>query len=193
MYKRVIVPLDGSDLAEEALPHLQEIASGCRIPEIILVSVTEPLAARVRRQTSTLAVDGHVPTSSRPPTLGNSTFGVVYTPDLSALASMPTGLGKMGKTAFLYLTRVAARLDKAGLKASTAVLVGNPAEEILRFARNQEADLIVIASRGKSGFSRWDLGNVADKIIRGSETPVFVVKPKPGFKETKRKRRGEPS
>ncbi len=192
MYNTVLVPLDGSDLAEEALLHLQEIASGCHIPAIILVSVTEPLAGRVKRRAATLAVEGQIPPVSGQPILGNSVFGVVYTPDLRATPSIPTGLGKMEGTAFRYLTGVARRLEKAGLKASIAVLAGNPAEEILRFSRDQEADLIVIASRGKSGFSRWDLGNVADRIIRGADIPVFIVKPKAGFKETKPKRRGTP-
>ncbi len=192
MYNRVLVPLDGSNLAEEALPHLQEIASGCHIAEIILVSVTESLAGRVRRQAPTLAVEGHIPPASGQPILGNSVFGVIHTPDPKAMPNMPAGLGKMERTAFRYLTAVARRLDKAGLKPSVAVLVGNPAEEILRFSEDKKADLIVIASRGKSGISRWDLGNVADKIIRGAEIPVFVVKPKPGFKETKAKRRGTP-
>ena len=191
MYNRVLVPLDGSDLAEEALPHLQEMASGCHIPAIILVSVTEQLEGRVKRRVSTLAVDGHIPPGS-PPILGNSVFGVVYTPDLRATPNMPSSLGKMEGTAFRYLTGVARRLEGAGLKASIAVLVGNPAEEILGFSKDQKADLIVIASRGRSGFSRWDLGNVADKIIRGADMPVFVVKPNPRFKETKPRRRGTP-
>jgi nucleotide-binding universal stress UspA family protein len=86
---------------------------------------------------------------------------------------------------------VANKLEKAGLNAQAAVLVGNPAEEIVRFATEQKADLIVMASRGKSGFSRWDMGNVADKVMRATDIPVFMVKPKPGFKETKPKRRGK--
>ena len=192
MYNRVLVPLDGSDLAEEALPHLQEIASGCHIPAIILVSVTEQLTARVKRRAPTLAIEGHVPPAPAQPILGNSVFGVVYTPDLRATPNMPSSLGKMEGTAFRYLTGVARRLEGAGLKASIAVLAGNPAEEILRFSKDQKADLIVIASRGRSGFSRWDLGNVADKIIRGADMPVFVVKPNPRFKETKPRRRGTP-
>jgi nucleotide-binding universal stress UspA family protein len=48
----------------------------------------------------------------------------------------------------------------------------------------------MIASRGKSGFSRWDLGNIAEKVIRATHTVVILVKPEAGFKETKSKRKG---
>jgi nucleotide-binding universal stress UspA family protein len=73
------------------------------------------------------------------------------------------------------------------------VLVGNPAEEIIRFARDQKADLIVMGSRGKSGLNRWDMGNVADKVMRAADVPVVLVKPSAGFKETKAKRKGKPN
>ena len=49
MYNKVVVPLDGSKLAEAALPHLEEIAKGCSIPEILLVSVTERIKGRIRQ------------------------------------------------------------------------------------------------------------------------------------------------
>jgi nucleotide-binding universal stress UspA family protein len=81
-------------------------------------------------------------------------------------------------------------LEQKGLKAEVNVLVGNPAEEIVRFVEEKGADLIIMASRGSSGFNRWDIGNVADKVIRATQAPVMLVKPGPGFKETKSHRKG---
>lgn len=168
MYKKVLVPLDGSDLAEAVLPHLQEIATGCSIPEILLISVTEPVGGRVSLKaapTQMLALEGHVPPPRGPTSLGSSYTGLLYATDPSAMKSVPTGLGKLAGTALRYLLGVASRLERQGLKASVAVLVGNPAEEIVGFAKKENADLIVMASRGKSGFNRWDMGNVADKVV----------------------------
>ncbi len=194
MYNRVLVPLDGSDLAETALPHLKEIASACKVPEIVLVSVTEGIQGKVSKAAlprEMLASEGHVPPTRGALAVGSSFSGLVYVPDASATATAPATLGRMGKTAFKYLAGVASRLQEDGLKAGVAVLVGNPAEEILKFAREQNVDLIIMASRGKSGFSRWDMGNIADKVVRASESPVLLVKPKAGFKETKPRRRGQ--
>jgi nucleotide-binding universal stress UspA family protein len=84
-------------------------------------------------------------------------------------------------------------LQQKGLRTSVSVLVGKPAEEIVRFAKENEVDLIIMGSRGKSGFSRWDMGNVADKVLRATDIPVVLIKPKRGFKETKAKRTGTPN
>ncbi len=196
MYNKVIVPLDGSDLAEVVLPHVQEIASGCSIPQVWLVSVTEQVSGIVSRQAApveTAALEGHQPGPRGPMRVGSTFAGVVFAEDPAVLKNAPAGLGKMAQTALNYLQKIAKKMEKAGLNTQVAVLVGNPAEEIVRFATEEKADLIVMASRGKTGFNRWDMGNVADKVLRATDIPVFLVKPKPGFKETKPKRRGKAS
>jgi nucleotide-binding universal stress UspA family protein len=162
MYNKVVVPLDGSDLAEVALPHLQAIAAGCSIPQIILVSVTEKMGGKVTMLAmggGAMVEDGHVAPQTGAYPLGSSHTGLVLVADHSTSTDIPTGLGKMASTALKYLDKVASRLEKSGLRVGVAVLVGNPAEEIVRFARDEQADLIVMASRGKSGFNRWDIGN----------------------------------
>lgn len=52
---------------------------------------------------------------------------------------------------------------------------GDPAEEILRYARHHPIDLIVMGTHGRSGFSRRLLGSVADRVLRGAACPVLVV------------------
>ncbi|RLC55307.1 MAG: universal stress protein [Chloroflexi bacterium] len=56
------------------------------------------------------------------------------------------------------------------------VTVGNPASDILDFAQENEADLIVVGSHGRSGLPRFVMGSVAEKVIRDAPCPVFTVK-----------------
>lgn len=189
MYHKVVVPLDGSKLAETALPHLKAVARGCQIPEIILVSVTEPLRGKVsgnqyveqanreRQSLSSIQTD-------------DIYSGMVITPELLKVKDIPVYLGKMAKTAFNYLEKIGKQIEKEDFKVSINVLIGNPAEEIVRFVEDQKVDLIIMASRGTSGFSRWDMGNIAEKVIRAAKVPVLLVKPEPGFVETKPRRKG---
>jgi|WetSurMetagenome_2_1015567.scaffolds.fasta_scaffold297397_2 nucleotide-binding universal stress UspA family protein len=200
MYKKVIVPLDGSKLAEVALPHLEEIAKKFNIPDILLVSVTEEIKGDIPRglvveDASTREFHmAPVPTENFP--LGSTHMGqtgMIFSVNSSHLTPMPTRMGKMAKTASNYLIKVAKDLESKGLNSTIVILTGNPAEEIVRFAKDQNADLIIMGSRGKSGFNRWDMGNIADKVLRATEIPVVLVKPGRGFKETKAKRHGKPS
>lgn len=189
MYKKVVVPLDGSKLAEVALPHLEVIAKGCSIPEILLVSVTEKIKgivpqAQVFETTSSRQRDKTIPP------VGATQTGLIFSTYTTGIQEIPMTLGKMARTAFNYLCKIGDRLEKQGFRTQLNVLMGNPAEEIVRFVEDQGADLIVMASRGKTGFSRWDMGNIAEKVVRATKAPVLIIKPGPDFKETKPKRRG---
>ena len=62
------------------------------------------------------------------------------------------------------------------MKAEGEVVVGHPAEEILRYADEKEVDLILMATHGRSGIKRWALGSVADKVLRSSTIPVWLVR-----------------
>jgi nucleotide-binding universal stress UspA family protein len=53
---------------------------------------------------------------------------------------------------------------------------GKPYVEIVRYAEEEGADMIVISTRGQSGFSRWLLGSVADRVVRGATVPVLLVR-----------------
>jgi len=198
MYNKVIVPLDGSDLAEAVLPHLEEIARGCSIPEIFLVSVTEEVkgdTAKALKAEEISAREYHMPPAKGVTLpLGNSVIGQTgfyYSSPSAHMIPMPSRMGRMAKTAWTYLAKVAKGLEEKGMQTSINILIGNPAEQILNFANEKKVDLIIMASRGKSGFSRWDMGNIAEKVIRATDVTVVLVKPKSGFKETKPRRRGK--
>ena len=68
------------------------------------------------------------------------------------------------------------RARKAGLRVTTLLLDGVPHEQILRAARRSHADLIVLGTHGRSGFSRAFLGSVAERVIRLAPCPVLAVR-----------------
>jgi nucleotide-binding universal stress UspA family protein len=68
-------------------------------------------------------------------------------------------------------------LEGIDAKVDTHTLEGDPASEILNFARKQNVDLIVIGSRGWGGVRSMLLGSVSDRVLHGAHCPVLVVRP----------------
>jgi nucleotide-binding universal stress UspA family protein len=149
MYKKILVPLDGSKLAECVFPHVEELAKGCDTERVILVSVTE-----------------HVQ--------GYRAFEDPSRPLGQQLA--PEAVGKKEKQAQKYLDRIAKAMEAKGIKVDTEVLLGNPAEEIVIYTKHPGCDIIVMSSHGRSGPSRWAHGSVADRVLRASCVPVLMVR-----------------
>jgi len=149
MYKKILVPLDGSKLAECALPHVEELAKGCDTEEVILVSVTE-------------RVKGYRVLEGPSQPLGQRL--------------VPEAFGKKEKQAQRYLDRIAKKMAAKGINVSTEVLLWEPAEAIVGYAKQYGCDLIVMASHGRSGLSRWTHGSIADKVLRASSIPVLMIR-----------------
>src|SRR5262245_46318654 len=80
------------------------------------------------------------------------------------------------KWAAARLARLAARAKAEGIRVSTRLANGDPAREIVRAARIEKAELIVIGTHGRTGFSRLMLGSVAQKVISTARCPVVTVK-----------------
>ncbi|OGO06864.1 MAG: hypothetical protein A2Y92_03835 [Chloroflexi bacterium RBG_13_57_8] len=190
MYKKVVVPLDGSKLAELALPHLEEIARGCNIADILLVSVTEKVQGRIPRGQVFEDYVPESPTAEPLPTIGSAQMGIVYISRAAGVQEIPRTFGKMAKTASAYLCRKAEELEQKGFSVTATVLIGDPAAQIVNYADEQGADLIIMASVGKSKMSRWDMSNIAARVIKDTCVTVLLVKPPDSFKETRPRRRG---
>jgi nucleotide-binding universal stress UspA family protein len=77
-----------------------------------------------------------------------------------------------------YLDELRTRLAADVADVSVALREGQAAEEILRFADEVRASLIVMATRGRGGIGRLMLGSVADKVVRGAHIPVGLVRPR---------------
>ena len=73
-----------------------------------------------------------------------------------------------------HLKDIAASLP--GIKVSCTVERGNPADEIIERAATDKQTLIAMATHGRSGINRWMLGSVAEKVLRGSNNPLFLVR-----------------
>ncbi|HXG61850.1 MAG TPA: universal stress protein [Planctomycetota bacterium] len=75
------------------------------------------------------------------------------------------------------LERAAAQLATRGLGVDIRVRRGDPASEILEACRAERADAVAMATHGRSGLSRWTLGSVTEKVLRGAEVPLLVTPP----------------
>lgn len=64
----------------------------------------------------------------------------------------------------------------SGIEVESVILDGHPADRIIGFAEQEDMDLIVMGTLGRTGLDRFLLGSVAEKIVRHSKTPVMVVK-----------------
>ncbi|MBT8368743.1 MAG: universal stress protein [Deltaproteobacteria bacterium] len=150
MYNKIMVPLDGSDLAECVLPHVEILTSGGEVSDVVLVRVINPLRLPIS-----------VPAQGK--------YGFTEK-DREKLES------NRKKSAETYLAGQVDRLIIPGANLSYEVLEGNPADTLADYATRNEVDLIVIASHGRSGVSRWVMGSVADRIVQNSCVPVLVVR-----------------
>ena len=138
---KVLVPLDGSRLAENSLVYLDALRS-LGESRVLLVSVVDE-AEDFRSLTHEQALERE-----------SNLLGT-------------------------YLREVASDLERyLGIEVETKVLTGTPAESLLAEAYTLEPDLLVISTHGRTGITRWRLGSVADKLVRGAPCNTLVVGPK---------------
>jgi nucleotide-binding universal stress UspA family protein len=76
-----------------------------------------------------------------------------------------------------YLNMTAKSGELADIEVETQVLLGTPASEILAAAQSLQADLIVMCSHGYTGFKRWRLGSVTERILGATRLPLLIVRP----------------
>jgi len=68
--------------------------------------------------------------------------------------------------------------EDSGIEIKGVLLRGDPSNEIINFAENNKMSLIVMGTLGKTGFDKFLLGSVAEKVVRSSKVPVMVVRGK---------------
>ena len=83
---------------------------------------------------------------------------------------------KVVREAEEYLRKIEDRLKAKGLKVDSHVRYGNDAEEILDHATQKDIDFIAMTTHGWSGVKRFLLGSVAEKVLRHSSKPIFLVR-----------------
>jgi len=75
-----------------------------------------------------------------------------------------------------YLKGIATQLGKSGINARPDIIHGKAAAALIDFVTKNEIDLVIIATHGRSGVSRWVWGSVADRLLRGVCSPVLMVR-----------------
>jgi len=158
MFKRLLVPLDGSRFGSRAIRYASEIARQFG-GEVVLLQV-------IPRPTPIPATTGISPVMESP-------AGAEIAMQVALLdEKRETTRGKR------YLSNKARKIRSQNIKSSYQVMVGDPAQSIMEFAKIESIDLVVMTTHGKSGIKRAILGSVADRVIRDSGKPVLVVRPK---------------
>jgi nucleotide-binding universal stress UspA family protein len=97
------------------------------------------------------------------------------TPDLGMYTPSPELSADIVAAARRQLEERQVRCAGAGVPIDTAWTFGAPASEIVRYAAENDYDLIVVGSHGRRGFRRLVLGSVAEAVVRGADRPVLTV------------------
>lgn len=152
MFNKIMVCLDGSELAEQIMPYATEQALHFS-SKVVLLRVVSLSAAMIT------PVPGVEPIPF--PSVSMEQLQEKYT------------------KAENYLEGIANPLREKGLDVECAVLSERPAgEAIISYADENEIDLILMATHGRGGLSRVVLGSVADHVLRESGLPILVIKPR---------------
>ena len=153
MFKKILVCLDGSRLAEQVLPYATEEALhfGSRL---VLLQVVPPPTTII-----TPAVPGVPAMPVSPKTLIES----VQREESAARA---------------YLESAAGLIRAKGIKVDAVTLQGPVGETIVSYARDNKIDLIALATHGRSGVGRAVLGSIADYVMKASGLPILIIRPK---------------
>jgi nucleotide-binding universal stress UspA family protein len=148
MYKKIMVPLDGSDLAECVFPHVEAVAGGCHVADVVFVRAVEPFVMQM---------------------IYDSGY---YFPQ----KQMDEIDARNEAEAKKYLSEVVNRVKLAGINVQAQIIKGKAADSLALYADKNGVDLILIATHGRSGVSRWVWGSVADKILRSASVPVMMIR-----------------
>jgi nucleotide-binding universal stress UspA family protein len=138
MYRKMLVLLDGSNLAEVVFTYAQELAARLNLNlELLHVCSAQEAEQLPMRQ----AYIDHMVEILQ-----------------NKAAEIRSRIG-----------------DKTEVKIQGKIVIGYPAEEILKYADENDIDLIMLSNHGRSGIKAWDIGNVANKVIHASKVPVWMV------------------
>ncbi|WP_407392691.1 universal stress protein [Methanobrevibacter sp.] len=139
MYKKILVPTDGSEFAKKAQKHALFLAKNSGA-EIVAVSVTE----------------------------NNFVNGLPLDDEIYQLNQVLKERSEENLKEFDELV-------EDDLKITHVIREGSPAKVILQVAKDEDIDLIVMGSSGKSGFDRFIMGSVADKVVNSAKCAVLIV------------------
>lgn len=145
MFQKILIPLDGSELAERALKPALALAEQSNAHVILLrIPLFEKLFADYP-----------------------GSYGLMLPDKL---------LTQSDNSQENYLERITRSYAHPNITFETAVIDGDEASVIVDMAAQQEVDLIVMSTHGRSGFSRWMLGSVTERVLSFAPCPVLVIR-----------------
>jgi len=147
LIKRILVPLDGSKVAEQIVPHAEELAR-CMGAELILFQAYESFLGVISGEAMVTMSAEEIKEANR----------------------------HREEDAKAYLRTIAGTLREMGLTVSEVVVPGDPADVILSYAESNAVDMISMSTHGLSGLKRWVFGSVTDKVLHAGDMPVLVVR-----------------
>lgn len=147
MYEKILIPTDGSEVAEQAVTHALDVAEkyGAELHALYVIDVDAVDVSLGTEQVQRLK-EGH--------------FDEM--PELQAQAQEATG-------------HVAEQGEEMDVDVVESVVAGQPHRQIGRYTEKNGLDLVVMGSAGRSGIRRALLGSVAERTLRTTKVPVMVV------------------
>jgi len=142
MYRKILVPLDGSVRAEKILPHVEEMALKYS-SKVILLQVVEPIV-------TVSSVDIYVPVSE----------------PLTAKLEQ----------AQAYLNDIRKRFQEKQIEVDSRVASNRIVDAICETAESEKADLIAMASHGRTGAARVFYGSVAAGVLHCVDRPLLIIR-----------------
>lgn len=147
MYRKMLVPIDGSMRSEVVVPHAAATAKalGCNVRLLTVVDLTKKN--------------------------GSGQDSDADSDEAASLAWIESEI----EQAEGYLRPAAERFSHHGLRAEMEVRFGSPGEEIIKAATEYGTDIIAMATRSRRGLARLMFGSVADEVLRESHVPVLLI------------------
>ena len=153
MFNHILVPLDGSELSERALPMAQNLAKS--------FDATIHLIHVIAHESEYSAARG----------VESATIAEIEIETVRRLNE--DRLVRGGK----YVDRIGSQLSGEGTKVESqnATKEGDAAQNIVKYVKDHHIDLVVMSTHGHGGLRRFLMGSVTDRVIRSCESPVLVV------------------
>lgn len=148
MYKKIMVPLDGSKLAECVFPHLEIVIRGCESLQVLFVRAVEPIAIPYGKEAA----------------------------KLTSVEELKAFEAHSKSDAEKYLKGIVDHFRQTGINAKAEVIFGKASEVLKDFAMKNGIDLVIIASHGRSGISRLVWGSVAESLLRSLCIPILMAR-----------------
>jgi len=151
-FNRILLPLDGSPFSESTLPYAVGLAKNTK-KEVLLLHICEPPIV---------------------PSYGSRPINPTWKKHRDDMWAEMEGL------ATSYLKKTMAALKKKGIKVKSRVIKAQGAEvtkTIMQISKEEHIDLIIIATRGRSGASSWVYGSIANRIVDEFSQPILLIRP----------------